>query len=458
MISRRAFNQGLVALALAGLSRHLLANPGVRVSKRLASDLAYGNLIPDPQGILDLPEGFRYNIISSLSQTMDDGMQVPDRADGMGCFALDDDRVALIRNHELSPPKASDAALNTSNIDIELSYDVHSENLPLPGGTSHVIYNIKTQKLEQQFMSLIGTVRNCSGGITPWNTWLTCEESVLTPANGLGKEHGYVFEVPANATQLVDPKPIKTMGRFNHEAACVDPRTNIVYLTEDRNDSLFYRFIPHDIADIHAGGRLQAMVLIALPQFDTRNWDAANMALHQEYEASWIDLDDVESPQDDLRQRGHAQGAAIFARGEGIHWANDELYFCCTSGGNAKLGQIMRYVPSLAEGRAEEANAPGKISLFVESADKVSFNFGDNVCVAPNNHLIVCEDQYSDTVNNHLKGITPEGDIYDLAAVRWQTEPAGACFSPDGNTLFVNLYSPTATLAITGPWDAFKSA
>ena len=118
----------------------------------------------------------------------------------------------------------------------------------------------------------------------------------------------------------------------------------------------------------------------------------------------------------------------------------------------------MRYVPSLAEGRAEEANAPGKISLFVESADKVSFNFGDNVCVAPNNHLIVCEDEYSDTVNNHLKGITPEGDIYDLAAVRWQTEPAGACFSPDGNTLFVNLYSPTATLAITGPWDAFKSA
>ena len=458
MISRRAFNQGLVALALTGLSRHLLASQGSMMSKSLPEHLAYGKLIPDPQGVIDLPEGFSYKIISSLEQTMNDGLRVPDRADGMGCFAVDDERVALVRNHELSPPKNASENTYTAAIKSELSYDLDPNSQPLPGGTSNLIYNLKTETLESQFMSLIGTIRNCAGGITPWNTWLTCEESVLSPAEGLGKEHGYVFEVPANATELIDAKPIKAMGRFNHEAACVDPRTNIVYLTEDRHDSLFYRFIPKNPSDIHAGGKLQALVLVNKAQFDSRNWDTNSMSLNTEYPVTWVDLDDVESPNDDLREQGHAKGAALFARGEGIHWANGEMYFCCTNGGAAKLGQIMRYVPSLLEGSEDESKAPGKLSLFVESADKQTFNYGDNICVAPNSHLIVCEDQYSDTVNNHLKGITPSGKIYDFAKVRWQTEPAGGCFSPDGKTFFVNLYSPTATLAITGPWDRFKSA
>jgi secreted PhoX family phosphatase len=69
----------------------------------------------------------------------------------------------------------------------------------------------------------------------------------------------------------------------------------------------------------------------------------------------------------------------------------------------------------------------------------------------------VCEDQYTDHTENHIKGVTPDGKTYDLARVRLQTEPAGACFSPDGRTLFVNLYSPTTTVAITGPWDRFIS-
>jgi secreted PhoX family phosphatase len=155
--------------------------------------------------------------------------------------------------------------------------------------------------------------------------------------------------------------------------------------------------------------------------------------------------------------QGHENGAALFARGEGIYWAKNELYFCCTNGGAQKVGQVMKYTPSQFEGRPEENSHPGLLSLFVESPDKLTFNYGDNICVAPNDHLIVCEDQYTKTVNNHLKGITPEGKIYDFAKVRWQTEPAGVCFSPDGSVLFVNLYSPTRTLAITGPWQNFRT-
>jgi secreted PhoX family phosphatase len=255
----------------------------------------------------------------------------------------------------------------------------------------------------------------------PWGTWLTCEESTVKQDNQLSKDHGYVFEIPANATSMVKAIPIVAMGRFNHEAACVDPRTGIVYMTEDRDDSLLYRFIPKVKGRLHQGGQLQALTISQRLKFDTRNWDKTSILLNVEMEVYWTDLDNPQSPDDDLRIRGHKAGAALFARGEGIQWGNNELYFCCTNGGNKKLGQIMRYVPSLSEGSALENKTPGKLSLFVESENKQSLNFGDNITVAPNGHLI-----------------------------------AGPCFSPDGNTMFVNLYSPTTTLAITGPWNKFN--
>jgi len=455
MISRRRFTQGMVTLAFAGLSRHLLASDLPKSQMNQKSITAYGKLIKDPNGLIDLPEGFSYKVISALNEAMADGLPVPDRADGMGCLYLDDDRVALIRNHELSPKQK--IAQSVSKQVVDLAYDSVASTQPLPGGTSSIIYNHKLQKVEHQFMSLIGTIRNCSGGVTPWGTWLTCEESTAKADKKLGKDHGYVFEIPATATSLVKAEPIIAMGRFNHEAACVDPRTSIVYLTEDRGDSLLYRFIPNVKGDLHQGGQLQALAIKNQPQFDSRNWNKTSMPLHTEFDAEWIDLDTPESPEDDLRMRGYKAGATLFARGEGIHWGNNELYFCCTSGGAEKLGQIMRYVPSLSEGSNTESKSPGKISLFVESENKQSLNFADNLTISSNGHLIVCEDQYTDPVDNHLKGVTPEGTTYDFARIRLQTEPAGACFSPDGKILFVNLYSPTTTLAITGPWDSFNS-
>ncbi|MGK6317873.1 alkaline phosphatase PhoX, partial [Neorhizobium sp. DT-125] len=184
---------------------------------------------------------------------------------------------------------------------------------------------------------------------------------------------------------------------------------------------------------------------------DSRNWNGVALPQGQWAATRWVDLDAVESPDDDLRQRGAAKGALLFARGEGIHYGDGELYFCCTSGGAAKLGQVMRYRPSRFEGQAQERSEPGRLQNFVESADPSHLNFGDNLTVAPNGHLIVCEDQYTDMVDNHLRGVTPDGQLYPFARLRAHTELAGACFSPDGSTLFVNAYSPGKTLAITGP-------
>jgi uncharacterized protein len=281
-------------------------------------------------------------------------------------------------------------------------------------------------------------------------------QDVTRKGDGVLADHGWVFEVPAQHVGLVDPLPLKAMGRFNHEAAAVDPRTGIVYMTEDRADSLFYRFLPDAKGELAKGGALQALGFRDAPDGDSRNWASIGIERANPKQVMWITLDDPESPGDDLRMRGRAAGAALFARGEGVHMGNGEVYFCCTSGGPKKLGQVMRYRPSRFEGQPGEKDEPGQLALFVESTDPAALHYGDNLTVAPNGHLIICEDQSGLVVDNHLRGVTPEGDLYPLARLRTQTELAGACFSPDGSTLFVNIFNPTKTLAITGPWGRFK--
>ncbi|WP_153810654.1 alkaline phosphatase PhoX [Paraglaciecola psychrophila] len=150
MVSRRTFNQGLDALAFSGLSRHILAKNTGLSNQLLSKTLGYGKLIKDPQVILDLPSGFSYRVISALGETMSDGLAVPDQADGMGCFVLDEERVVLVRNHELSPTKSAPENLAHANkVTLDFAYDINRHQQPLPGGTSHLIYNLKTERLER---------------------------------------------------------------------------------------------------------------------------------------------------------------------------------------------------------------------------------------------------------------------------------------------------------------------
>ncbi len=434
------------ALAASGCMSRGAETATTRAAARPAGGFAgYGPLKPDAAGLLDLPEGFTYRVLSRLGDAMDDGGTVPDRADGMGCFDIGNGEIALVRNHELQPRHKAGGP-------IARGYGKRNGEF-VPGGTTTIVLDAATLQVKRQFRSLGGTIRNCSGGVTPWGSWLTCEEAPTGPGqpygDGLEQDHGWVFEVPAAARGLVDPVPLKAMGRFNHEAAAVDPATGIVYLTEDRDDGVLYRFLPRVPGKLAEGGRLQAMVVEGLA--DTRNWNSPAMALRKPYRVSWVDLDGVEAPKDDLRQRAAAKGAALVARGEGLHMGVErgvsEVFACCTSGGAKQLGQILRLTVG-------QGGAPDTVELFFESESTDQFNFGDNLTVAPSGHLIVCEDQYTDVVDNHIRGITPEGGAYKLAKLHAQTELAGACFSPDGKVLFVNVYGPTATLAITGPWTA----
>jgi secreted PhoX family phosphatase len=456
-ISRIQFlkQSGAISAGFSGL--HLLDNilNGQKVDIASAAE-PFGSLKSDPNEIFDLPKDFSYEIISRFGDRMDDGFQVPHRPDGMATFPGPDGETILIRNHEVSAGRKGDESAfgknyrMASQLDSDLIYDAGKNNNPAQGGTTTLVYDTQNQQVVRQFLSLSGTIRNCAGGPTPWGTWLSCEEIVFRSNERYAKDHGYVFEVKATSKPHVSkPQPIKAMGRFNHEAVAVDPNSNVIYLTEDDSEGLLYRFIPNTPEKLLDGGTLQALMVEYQPSLDSRNWDEQTVAKNRSMSVEWIDLEDIDD--EDMRYRGFEAGATRFARGEGMWYGNDAIYFACTNGGANKKGQIWKYTPSVNEATDSEQYMPGKLELFIEPNDGEIIENVDNLTVAPWGDLIACEDGPGE---HYLLGVTPKGEVYKLGknAVS-KSELAGAVFSPDGSTLFMNIQHDGLTLAITGPWQ-----
>lgn len=421
-------------------------------------DHGYGPILADPKKLFDLPQKFSYQVISQVGEEMDDGFLVPGRHDGMGTFSGPKGKTILIRNHEINVRSSSKlgpyGAKNefVRKLKVGQMYDQGRESeLPALGGTTTLVYDTQAGRLESHHLSLAGTVRNCAGGVTPWNSWITCEESVQRADLSFAVDHGYNFEVPASHTvQLADPFPLKEMGRFNHEAVAVDPNSSIVYQTEDREDGLIYRFISNLPGQLSKGGQLQALQVSDQKSLDTRNWNNPLVSVGTKMAVEWVNIDNVESPNDDLRYQGYEKGAARFARGEGMWYGLDKVFFVCTNGGKEKQGQIWQYIPSIFEGTSREKNAPGNLELFLEPNDSTLLERADNLTVSPWGDLIVCEDGSG---TDYLVGVTPTGIAYKLGRNSFNnSELSGVTFSPDGSTLFVNIQVPGLTLAITGPW------
>ena len=462
--SRRSFlkNTGFVSIGFIGLNRFITDQGFLESFAESTDQIGFGPLVYRPDNILALPEGFSANIISRHGDKMSDGLISPGMHDGMGAFSLKNDRVLLIRNHEISPGPQKTSPFGALNEHIDKIaknkiYDYAKGQRTCLGGTTTLVYNEKTGKIELEYLSLVGTIRNCAGGITPWNSWITCEETEFRTGaldGFIEKDHGFNFEVPASESiGLIDPIPLKQMGRFVHEAVAVHPKLGYVYQTEDSDTGIFYRYLPTVKGQLQKGGKLQCLSLKDWKSADTRNWETLKTDRFPEkksFTVQWIDLDEVESPNNDLRLRGFQKGAARFARGEGIWYGRKELFFACTSGGKKGTGQIFRYVPSKYEGEARENESPARLELFIEPNNTEIFQSCDNLTVAPWGDVIICEDK----VDARIIGITPKGKTYVIAKnIGYRlSEFAGPVFSPSGKTLFVNIQSAGVTLAITGPW------
>lgn len=391
------------------------------------------NLVKDPQALCDLPPGFTYTLISKHGEVMSDGHVVPDYHDGMGCFAGPNGEIILVRNHEMPLYFPFDPESPAPNY----AYDPKSS-----GGTTTIWLNDKLE-VTKQYLSLTGTIRNCSGGVTPWGTWISSEEAG-NEGWVMGKRHGYNFEVdPLKPLELA--MPLTAMGRFNHEGVAVDPASGIAYQTEDSSSGCFYRFVPNELERFDKGGVLQALKFDDDKITHTTN---NPLQLHQKYPCQWVTIDEPDPEENTVRKQAQEKGAAIFVRGEGIAAHTDGIYFSCSTGGAQRIGQFFKYTPN-------QDNSGGSVELVFEATTNSVLEKPDNITINQWGDLIICEDNSLDT--QCLMGLTPEGKIYYIAA-NTQSEWAGACFSPDGKILFANIHKkPGVTVAIQGPWESLRA-
>jgi uncharacterized protein len=419
--------------------------------------------VSDQEGraVLALPAGFTYVTFGHIGRSLPGGGAFPARPDGMAVFPGSGGTVRLIRNHEVPGGAGSPGAVGGP---AAARYD------PAAGGGCVTLdYDPAGRSLVGAFVSLNGTTLNCSGGSSfGGGAWISAEESVVGPT-GSTLPHGYCFSVPVDATCATLRAPLTAMGRFKHEAVAAHPTSGVLFETEDGYSdnatpldrrSGFYRFLPVDPGRLESGGILEMLAIAGSPGYDARTGQQVGAARP----VAWVPIgnpapDPISNANRPFAQ-GLASGGAVFSRLEGVWWSNGWVFFVSTDGGNAGLGQVWRYRPDTQQ-----------LVLHYEApAGGSALESPDGGVASPQGGLVLCEDDAVGNGDTHpaapgisnvnrLIGIGADGVPFEFAVNRLnQSEFAGACFSPDNNTLFVNVYGNGAldsgmTCAITGPWS-----
>jgi hypothetical protein len=378
----------------------------------------YGPLLaPDANG-LRLPAGFTSRVVAaSLTPVAGTSHVWHAFPDGGACVATDDGGWVYVSNSEFPiPVDVPDATGLLATISASLLSAPGLPLLPPSGGVGAIRFDAAGEVVDA-YPILTGSTSNCAGGLTPWGTWLSCEEwesdGLLTGYGG-----GLVWE--CDPLGIVPAVARPALGRFRHEMAACDPVRERIYLTEDVPDGLFYRYTPRPgtwgSGAALVGGTLEAMRL------------GAGGA------TTWVEIADhvdPAAPAGPIRQL--VPGAARFNGGEGCLYDDGRVYI--TTKGDDRVwvhdiaGQTMRVLYASSDSAAPVLKGV------------------DNLAISAAHDLFVAEDG----VNLEVCTITPDGVV---AAVAQMTGPqhgiesggplpllsevTGLALSPDGNRLYFN--------------------
>ncbi|HEV7451551.1 MAG TPA: alkaline phosphatase PhoX [Pseudonocardiaceae bacterium] len=442
---------------LIGSTDMLLTAPGAfdaPTGLGAAAEAGYGPLVHDPAGRLALPAGFQYTIVTqggAEGTRLESGEPTPGAHDGTGAFWRPGGTV-LVNNHEIGDPLAS-VEFPVPHLD-GLVYD------PGMAGGCTVVHTRRDGSRVREYVGLAGTSQNCAGGVTPWGTWLTCEETETRAGeDGATKDHGYVFEVdPYDRSANRDPQPIRALGRFEHKAVAVDPRTGDIYLTEDARgpNGLLYRWVaPLDLP--RGRRRLRGLSATAGTLGAMKASTAAGVHVDDlsratkvgtVYAITWIPVPDRDATTT-IREQFADTDITRARKLEGAWWGDGGAYIVTSFARNESSvphgGQVWFYNP-----RHSTLTLRLRFGINPNPTVDGAFDGPDNITVSPYGGLILAEDGEG---IQHLVGVTGDGRTFPLARNDIDDDEfTGPTYSLDRRILFANLQTPGTMFAITGPW------
>ena len=454
-LSRRAVierSAAGVGIALSGSFTGLFGSEALAHRGPRPRPLGYGPLVDDPAGLLSLPEGFSYSIVAQSGvTTLESGEPTPSDPDGTASFPRRHGGSVLIANHEVGGVEPFPVPRIEGFV-----YD------PVAGGGTTTIEVDRHGRRIREYVSLAGTHNNCAGGTSPWGTWLTCEEA--ESLTGQTKPHGYVFEVdPYDQDANRDPKPIKALGRYAHEALVVDPHRGTIYLTEDAGtpNGLLYRWTPPDDALPLGKGVLRELAD-----------DAGELEAHEGDHAPRPSRPRSlrrHPARHDLRRRvGRRPGPRRRDRvdAQAVHRRPDHPQ--PQAGGHVVgrrrglLRLLVRPLRRTAAPRSTTARSGSSTRTRTRSSSSCTSSTRrgdqdddedgpDNITVSAYGGLIIAEDGEG---KQHLVGSSERGETFFFARNDdpEDSEFTGPNFSPDRKILFANVQVPGYVFAIQGPF------
>jgi hypothetical protein len=341
----------------------------------------YGPLLAaDANGVM-LPAGFTSRVVARTGRAVPGTSYVWHGApDGGACFA-DGTGWIYVSNSELDAGTGGVSALRFT-----------------AAGTVTSAYRI-----------LSGSYRNCAGGATPWQTWLSGEEI----------DRGYVYETDPFGVKAAVAR--QAMGQFKHEAAAADPDRRVIYLTEDETDGNFYRFLPFRWGDLSAGA-LQVLV-------------------ERSGKLDWVPVPDRTGKT--TRTRYQVASAKKFNGGEGCYYRAGICYFTTKGDNRVWAFDAAARTISIAYDDDLTASAP------LTGVDNLTGTAGGDLYVA------------EDGGNMEICIITPNAVVAPFLRVTGQSasELCGVAFNPAGNRLYFSSQRGTTgassggiTYEVTGPF------
>lgn len=290
-----------------------------------------------------------------------------------------------------------------------------------------------------EFNCLIGagTVANCSGGITPWGTMVTCEENntnIPTCTYDGYEVFGWNIEIDPATHSIIDhdnngsPDKLWAMGRMKHENACFAADNKTSYYGDDNaSTGYLFKFVANEEKKL-GSGQLYVLKL-----------DAGNTT------GTWVLINNTSvSDRNNTLDLADAASGTLFDRVEDVEIGPDgKVYFASTGQGRifrfndngSSVENFEIYVDNISYPISTQN---GVVQALFSGPDNLAFDANNNLWVTQDggdNHLWVIKADHT-SANPHVEVFanTPAG-----------CESTGIFFTNDGKFLFLSFQHPNAT-------------